>query len=87
MEDALRAVDAHGAFEAWEDLGDGDGEACDVIEVGVGEDDVTDVGELCATEGEAEATGVNGDGVVDQESGQRLRLGAIAQRGRKQLDL
>jgi hypothetical protein len=53
----------------------------------VGQDDVFDLGELRATEREAKAAGVNGDGFVDQEAGQRLGLGTITQRGRKQLDV
>jgi len=53
----------------------------------VGEDDVLDIGELRATKREAETAGVNGDGVVDQETGQRLGLGVVAQRGGKQLNV
>jgi len=49
--------------------------------VGVGEDDVPDAGELKTSEGEAEGAGIDGDGLVDEERGQRLRLGAVAQGG------
>jgi len=80
------AVDAERALEKGKDLGDGDGETGDVIHVGVGEDDVADFGELVAREGEAETAGIDGDGGIDQEAGEGLKLRVVAGSGGEELD-
>jgi hypothetical protein len=46
LEDVGGRVDAHRPFEPWEDLGDRDRQAGDVVEVGVGDDHVRDAREL-----------------------------------------
>jgi hypothetical protein len=67
-------VDAHGFGEQREMIVYEDGQRRHVIHVRVRDDDISDALVLCVREAEGDASGIDGDTVINDETGQSLLL-------------
>src|ERR1043165_6886464 len=73
IDDLLRSVNPDGLGQFTKKIVNENGQARDVIHVGVRDDNVANGLTLSFSQGEADAAGIDGHAIVDEKAGQALR--------------